>query len=165
MRGYQDSISSTGHQSNMLCMKQYSIYSTAMTKVNHRFWAHKWHPISRTRYEVPIFSSLVKSDVITGLDWLYLNIYFHKLYFVFYQFIMDFHQVFEVAHSLNPQFKCSIFITDKYRAGMLLEGRDSPHVVDALLNCHLQSEGFVSTSDDDHHLEKRRSGYDILWWS
>lgn len=59
---------------------------------------------------------------------------------------------FEVFDRLDSQLQGGVLVTNKDGARVLLEGRHGPHVVHALLDGFIQSEGFVRSCDQNHHL-------------
>lgn len=67
---------------------------------------------------------------------------------------------FEILDGLHFELQGGILITHEHCAGMLLEGRHSPHVVHSLLDGLVQSKCLVSTRDEDHHLETRAQAGD-----
>jgi len=58
----------------------------------------------------------------------------------------------EVVDSLDVKLQSGILVADNHTTGVKLDGRDSPHMVDTLLNALGQSQGLVGTSDDDADL-------------
>ena len=54
---------------------------------------------------------------------------------------------FEVLNGFHPELQGGILIAHKDRVRVLLECRDSPHVVDPFLNGLVEGKGFVRTSD------------------
>ena len=67
---------------------------------------------------------------------------------------MNLHQALEVLDSPHSQLIGGRLVTDEDGGGVLLEGRNGPHVVDALFDGLVESERLVGPSDQNHHLEK-----------
>lgn len=68
------------------------------------------------------------------------------------QLVVEVHQILEVLDSLHLELQRSILVTDKDGARVLLKRRNSPHVIDALFNGHVQGIGLVRTGNQNHHL-------------
>ena len=67
---------------------------------------------------------------------------------------MNFHQTFEILDSPHSQLVGGRLVTQKDGGGVLLECGNGPHVVDAFFDGLVKCKSLVSTSDQDHHLEK-----------
>ena len=72
------------------------------------------------------------------------------------ELVVDLHQPLEVFHCFDSQLQCGVFVTDEDGLRVLLEGRDRPHVADALLHRFVESKGLVGTGDDNHDLFGRQ---------
>ena len=58
----------------------------------------------------------------------------------------------EVFNSFNFELQSGIFITDKQSSWMLLDGRHSPHVIDALFDSFVKRQRFMGSRYQHHHL-------------
>lgn len=56
----------------------------------------------------------------------------------------------EVLDGLDLQLERGVFVYDDHGVWVLLQGGQSPHVVDAVFDALFQREGFVSAGDDDN---------------
>lgn len=61
-------------------------------------------------------------------------------------------RTFKVFDRFDSQLQGGVLVTNKDGARVLLEGRHRPHVVHSLLDGFIQSEGFVCSCDQNHHL-------------
>lgn len=68
------------------------------------------------------------------------------------ELLMDLLDGLEVVDGLDVELEGGILVADDHAAGVELDGRDGPHVVDALLDALGQGQGLVGTGDDNADL-------------
>lgn len=68
------------------------------------------------------------------------------------QLLVDLLDRLEVVDGLDVELEGGVLVTDNHAAGVKLDGRDGPHVVDSLLNALGQGQSLVGASDDDADL-------------
>ena len=83
-----------------------------------------------------------------------------KLTFSFDQLVVHMHESLEVFDRLDLELGRGVLVTNKDGARVLLECADCPHVVDALLDGHVQRQSLVDAGDDDEDLASVHDGTD-----
>lgn len=68
------------------------------------------------------------------------------------ELLVDLLDRLEVVDGLDMELEGGVLVADNHAAGVELNGRDGPHVVDTLFNALGQSQGLVGTSDDNADL-------------
>lgn len=68
------------------------------------------------------------------------------------ELLVDLLDGLEVVDGLDVELEGGVLVADDHAAGVELDGRDGPHVVDTLLDALGQGQGLVGTSDDNADL-------------
>jgi hypothetical protein len=78
------------------------------------------------------------------------------------ELLVDLLDRLEVVDGLDVELKGGILVADNHTAGVELDGRDGPHVVDSLLNALGQSQGLVGTGDDNANFAGIHDSADVV---
>ena len=67
---------------------------------------------------------------------------------------MSLHETLEVLNSAHLKLHSGVLVAHKQSSRVHLKRADSPHVVNAFLNGHVQSIGLVGSRDQNHHFTR-----------
>ena len=73
---------------------------------------------------------------------------------------MNTHESLEIFDRFNFELRSGVLIAHEYCSRMLLECADCPHVIDALLNSHVQCESLIDPGNDDEYFTSVHDGAD-----